>query len=69
MQITIRNTMMNIITCILAVAVAVLAVVCLRLCHIINCKNRALINFINENMKLKDSILDMEQELQRLMKQ
>ena len=57
--------MMEIITCILALAVALLAAVCLRLRHNIDRKNKALVNFIDENRDLKDAILDMEIELQR----
>jgi hypothetical protein len=56
--------MMNIITCILAVAVALLAAVCLKLCHTIDFKNKALVKFIDENIDLKDAIMDMEIELQ-----
>jgi len=57
--------MMNIITCILAVAVALLAAVCLKLCHTIDFKNKALVKFIDENSDLKDAIMEMEIELQR----
>ena len=56
---------MNIITCILAVAVALLAAVCLKLCHTIDFKNKALVKFIDENSDLKDAIMEMEIELQR----
>ena len=57
--------MINIITCILAVAVAVLAAVCLKLCHTIDFKNKALVKFINENSDLKNAIMEMKIELQR----
>ena len=57
--------MINIITCILAVAVALLAAVCLKLCHTIDFKNKALVKFIEENRDLKDAIMDMELEIQR----
>ena len=57
--------MINIITCILAVAVALLAAVCLKLCHTIDFKNKGLVKFIEENRDLKDAIMDMELEIQR----
>jgi len=57
--------MINIITCILAVAVALLAAVCLKLCHTIDFKNKELVKFIDENRDLKDAIMDMELEIQR----
>ena len=57
--------MINIITCILAVAVALLAAVCLKLCHTIDFKNKALVKFIDENLDLKNAIMEMEIELQR----
>ena len=57
--------MMDIITCILAVAVALLAAVCLKLCHTIDFKNKALVKFIDENSDLKNDIMEMEIELQR----
>ena len=57
--------MINIITCILAVAVALLAAVCLKLCHTIDFKNKGLVKFIDENRDLKNAIMEMEIELQR----
>ena len=48
--------MTNIITILLAVAVAVLAAVCLRLSHAIKFKNKVLVRFLDENMKLKDEV-------------
>ena len=57
--------MINIITCILALAVALLAAVCLKLCHTIDFKNKALVKFIDENIDLKNDIMEMEIELQR----
>lgn len=57
--------MMDMITHILAVAVALLAAVCLKLCHTIDFKNKRLVKFINENSDLKDAIMDMELEIQR----
>ena len=57
--------MINIITCILAVAVALLAAVCLKLCHTIDFKNKGLVKFIDENSDLKNAIMEMEIELQR----
>ncbi len=57
--------MINIITCILALAVALLAAVCLKLSHTIDFKNKAQVKFIDENRDLKDAIMDMEIELQR----
>ena len=52
----------------LAVAVALLAAVCLRLRHIINLKNKVLVQFIDENIKLKDTITDLEIEIERCYK-
>ena len=57
--------MINIITCILVVAVALLAAVCLKLCHTIDFKNKGLVKFIDENRDLKNAIMEMEIELQR----
>ena len=57
--------MINIITCILAVAVALLAAVCLKLCHTIDFKNKALVKFIDENSDLKNALREMKIELQR----
>ena len=57
--------MINIITCILAVAVDLLAAVCLKLCHTIDFKNKGLVKFIDENRDLKNAIMEMEIELQR----
>ena len=48
--------MINIITCILALAVALLAAVCLKLCHTIDFKNKALVKFIDENSDLKNAL-------------
>ena len=56
---------MDMITHILALVVALLAAVCLKLCHTIDFKNKALVKFIDENIDLKDAIMDMEIELQR----
>ena len=56
---------MDMITHILAVAVALLAAVCLKLCHTIDFKNKRLVKFINENIDLKDAIMDMKLEIQR----
>ena len=56
--------MINIITCILAVAVALLAAVCLKLCHTIDFKNKGLVKFIDENRDLKDAIMDIELQRQ-----
>ena len=56
---------MDMITHILAVAVALLAAVCLKLCHTIDFKNKALVKFINENSDLKNAIMEMEIEQQR----
>lgn len=57
--------MMDMMTHILAVAVALLAAVSLKLCHTIDFKNKALVKFIDENSDLKNVIMDMEIELQR----
>ena len=57
--------MMDMMTHILAVAVALLAAVCLKLCHTIDFKNKALVKFIDKNSDLKNAIMDMEIELQR----
>ena len=57
--------MMDMMTHILAVAVALLAAVCLKLCHTIDFKNKALVKFIDENSDLKNAIMEMEIELQR----
>lgn len=57
--------MMDMMTHILAVAVALLAAVSLKLCHTIDFKNKALVKFIDENSDLKNAIMDMEIELQR----
>ena len=57
--------MMDMITHILAVAVALLAAVCLKLCHTIDFKNKTLVKFIDKNSDLKNAIMDMEIELQR----
>ena len=57
--------MMDMITHILAVAVALLAAVCLKLCHTIDFKNKALVKFIDENSDLKNAIMEKEIELQR----
>lgn len=57
--------MMDMMTHILAVAVALLAAVCLKLCHTIDFKNKTLVKFIDENSDLKNAIMDMEIELQR----
>ena len=46
-------------------AVALLAAVCLKLCHTIDFKNKALVKFIDENRDLKNAIMEMEIELQR----
>ena len=56
---------MDMITHILALVVALLAAVCLKLCHTIDFKNKRLVKFINENSDLKDAIMDMELEIQR----
>ena len=56
---------MDMMTHILAVAVALLAAVCLKLCHTIDFKNKALVKFIDENSDLKNAIMEMEIELQR----
>ena len=56
---------MDMITHILALVVALLAAVCLKLCHTIDFKNKALVKFIDENIDLKNAIMDMEIELQR----
>ncbi len=56
---------MDMITHILALVVALLAAVCLKLCHTIDFKNKALVKFIDENSDLKDAIMEMEIELQR----
>ena len=56
---------MDMMTHILAVAVALLAAVCLKLCHTIDFKNKALVKFIDKNSDLKNAIMDMEIELQR----
>jgi hypothetical protein len=47
------------------VAVALLAAVCLKLCHTIDFKNKGLVKFIDENRDLKNAIMEMEIELQR----
>ena len=57
--------MMDMITHILALVVALLAAVCLKLCHTIDFKNKALVKFIDENSDLKNDIMEMEIELQR----
>ena len=57
--------MINIITCILALAVALLPAVCLKLCHTIDFKNKTLVKFIDENSDLKNAIMEREIELQR----
>ena len=57
--------MMDMITHILAVAVALLAAVCLKLCHTIDFKNKALVKFIDENSDWKNAIMEREIELQR----
>ena len=57
--------MMDMMTHILAVAVALLAAVSLKLCHTIDFKNKALVKFIDENRDLKNAIMEMEIELQR----
>ncbi len=57
--------MMDMMTQILAVAVALLAAVCLKLCHTIDFKNKALVKFIDENRDLKNAIMEKEIELQR----
>lgn len=57
--------MMDMMTHILAVAVALLAAVCLKLCHTIDFKNKTLVKFIDKNSDLKNAIMDMEIELQR----
>ncbi len=56
---------MDMMTHILAVAVALLAAVCLKLCHTIDFKNKTLVKFIDKNSDLKNAIMDMEIELQR----
>ena len=56
---------MDMMTHILAVAVALQAAVCLKLCHTIDFKNKALVKFIDENSDLKNAIMEMEIELQR----
>ena len=57
--------MMNLLTYILAVAVAVLAAVCLGLCFTIGSKDDRLARLADENRELRDSILEMELELER----
>ena len=57
--------MMDMITHILALVVALLAAVCLKLCHTIDFKNKGLVKFIDENSDLKNALREMKIELQR----
>ena len=57
--------MINIITCILAVAVALLAALCFWQSYVIERRNETLVRYTDEIMKLKDAIMDMELEIQR----
>ena len=57
--------MMNLLAYILAVAVAVLAAVCLGLCFTIGSKDDRLTRLADENHELRDCILEMELELER----
>ena len=57
--------MINIITCILAVAVALLAALCFWQSYVIERRNETLVRYTDEIMKLKDDIMDMEFEIQR----
>ena len=57
--------MINIITCILAVAVALLAALCFWQSYVIERRNETLVRYTDEIMKLKDAIMEMELEIQR----
>ena len=57
--------MINIITCILAVVVALLAALCFWQSYVIERRNETLVRYTDEIMKLKDAIMEMELEIQR----
>ena len=57
--------MINIITCILALAVALLAALCFWQSYVIERRNETLVRYTDEIMKLKDAIMEMELEIQR----
>ena len=57
--------MMDMITHILALAVALLAALCFWQSYVIECRNETLVRYTDEIMKLKDDIMEMEIELQR----
>ena len=56
---------MDMITHILALVVALLAAVCLKLCHTIDFKNKALVKFIDEKSDLKEIELQRQCDLIR----
>ena len=56
---------MDMITHILALAVALLAALCFWQSYVIERRNETLVRYTDEIMKLKDAIMDMEIELQR----
>lgn len=55
--------MIYIIICILSVAVAVLSAFCFWQSHIIEWKNKVLVEFISENVDLNNRIMELENEL------
>ena len=57
--------MMDMMTNILALAVALLAALCIWQSYVIERRNETLVRYTDEIMKLKDAIMDMEIELQR----
>ena len=56
---------MDMMTHILALAVALLAALCFWQSYVIERRNETLVRYTDEIMKLKDAIMDMELEIQR----